>query len=667
MTAIFSIFEIILLCLGGTLFIYRPGLIFSEALSSGIVLALITLSCIFQTAFLLSKPNLAFFLEGFTIIICFLILKKRGKYLNFFYQRFKDFCRQNKLICILLSIAWLYLGLQAILLPPANWDSMTYNLARVLLFQQEKSLYLSNITTFRQAVFPVGADILHHIFLRFYTDYGIGIFSFLAYISVGFATYALSQRYTSSQISLMATLVIMSLPEFVYQATSTKNDIITAAAATFCFLTVHRLLEKLTITDIILLVLGLLFGLSAKTTFMAFIIPFTLFFGLLLLRKYRLGIWIKLILYNRWIFICLILPIFILSQSWLFIYNHNFWGSWSGPDEFVNLHQQTNGLKGSLANLVRYFFQSIHLLRLGDILSNDISGFTISKTLQDIYDSWLYPLFGDAGIGPYATSTFSISWRSHEDFSWFGPFGFLLVIPAIIYSMLTGKKPLQALSLTLLGYVVIVSYKIVWMPWNGRFFSLFFAASGVCIAYLIKSIKIRQKLLIKLITYISILILFLSAAINESKPLLLSPNKILTDSDIIPFNWPYTIIHDSIWAKTNFGHHRLYYAEHHYRDSRLSSFTKLIPKNSQVALVTRGNSWIYHYLLFNPDVNFAPVKFFSVAHPLKGSLVESNPLNFDYILCLDVKCTPNKIKANQITLWRSNSPEQPGELIKLNP
>ena len=283
-----------------------------------------------------------------------------------------------------------------------------------LLFQQEKSLYLTEITTHRQAVFPVGSDILHHIFLRFYTDYGIGIFSFLAYVSIGLGTYALCRRYTSSQISLMATLVIISLPEVVYQSTSTKNDIITAATAIFCFLTVHRLLEKLTLTDVILLTLGLAFGISAKTSFLGFILPFSLFFGLLLLKKYKVGVLIKLIADNSLPFILLIIPIVILSQLWLFIHNHYFLGGWSGAETFTSIHKQSDGLKGAVANLVRYVFQSVHFLKLGDILFESISGLTLSNTLQNTYDSWLQPLLGDAGIGEDFTPAFNILWTPHE-------------------------------------------------------------------------------------------------------------------------------------------------------------------------------------------------------------------------------------------------------------
>ncbi len=237
MSSTIVILEVFWFCLGGAIFAYRPSRRVSEALSLGIVIALMLLSIIFQVSFLLELPSFSFFLE--------------------------------------------------VLVPPANYDSMTYNLSRVFLFQQENSLFLKSVNTPRQALMVMGSDILSYAFLRFYSDYGVGIFSFLAYISVGVGTYALSRNFAPVKISIASTLVIVSLPEFCFQATATKNDIFTAASAVFCFLTAYRVLESLNIEDFSLTILGLSFGFSAKTTFLAFLVPFTITFGFLPAEFYR--------------------------------------------------------------------------------------------------------------------------------------------------------------------------------------------------------------------------------------------------------------------------------------------------------------------------------------------------------------------------------------------
>lgn len=84
---------------------------------------------------------------------------------------------------------------------------MTYNLARVFLFQQEGSLFLSSVTTARQAIFPAAYDILNHASLRHYADHGVAaIFSLLSYFSVVAGTHALCRKHFATEVSLAAAL-----------------------------------------------------------------------------------------------------------------------------------------------------------------------------------------------------------------------------------------------------------------------------------------------------------------------------------------------------------------------------------------------------------------------------------------------------------------------------
>jgi hypothetical protein len=69
--------------------------------------------------------------------------------------------------------------------------------------------------------------------------------------------------------------------------------------------------------------------------------------------------------------------------------------------------------------------------------------------------------------------------QSHT--SWYGPLAFLLVLPAIFDGLIRGDNFLKLATLSLLFFYVAVCYKIGWMQWNNRFFSLFFRGSGICI------------------------------------------------------------------------------------------------------------------------------------------------------------------------------------------
>ena len=155
----------------------KSGYRISEAIAIAILLLLVYLSLIFQIAFILGNPKISYLFEiPITLysVRIFFIHRMRWKTI---YSTSKNIFNESRLISCILMIGIGYLFLQSILLKPNNIDSLVYNLARVLLFQQENTLFLENVNLYHQAVFPVGNDILYHIFLRSYQEYGLTLFS----------------------------------------------------------------------------------------------------------------------------------------------------------------------------------------------------------------------------------------------------------------------------------------------------------------------------------------------------------------------------------------------------------------------------------------------------------------------------------------------------------
>jgi hypothetical protein len=644
MSSVIVTLEVFLFCLGSILFVNKSSRQVSETLSLGIVIALMLFSVIFQVCFLLKVPNLSFLIEGvFTVVFLFLIVQKKHE-LKSIFLTIKKFFFDHKFICLIFFVCWIYLFLLATIIPPANWDSMTYNLARVFLFQQEKSLFLENVTTFRQSMFVVGSDILTHAFLRFYSDYGVGLFSFLAYVSIGLGSYSLSRNFASVQISLATTLVIVGMPEFCFQATSTKNDIFTAAVAIFCLLVTHSFLKVLNIQDLSFIVLGLSFGISAKTTFFVFFIPYLVFFGYLIIKKYGI-LKIFEVIQNNWLyFVVLTSPAIVMSQFWLFFYNHATQNDVTGLTN--NKFTQPSGILGGLANLVRYLFQSFHLFPF-DYIAKARLNIPIDNYLENLYKTIFEPFFGNAKMGYVRGEPwqFSINLFPHEDYSWYGIGGFFLVIPALLFSLFRGNSFLRATSMTLISFMLLISYTLSWTPWNNRYLSLFFTSSGVCIAFILNSIADRKKhfLLNKIIIILSIFILISSCVLNSSKP--------LGGLSIKEFFKP------NIWIKTNFGNDRLYYGNKYYKDERIDRIRRLISENSKVALVAGDDSWIYHFYLTNPN---------SIIEPIKFSQFKEDSTLYDYLLCLDVNCNLSQIDVPYELLWNSsNESPKAGKLLKI--
>ncbi|MDJ0648656.1 MAG: hypothetical protein QNJ60_08110 [Xenococcaceae cyanobacterium MO_188.B19] len=646
LTFLLFLIEIFLFCCGGLIFAYSSDRKISESLSVGIFLTLILISLVFQVGFLLEFPTGSILLE---IILSVLNIKYIILHRSILKQAIRSivqFIIHHKIIAGIIISSWIYLFLLVAIIPPSNWDSMAYNLSRVYLFQQENSLFLENVTTIRQNMFVVGADILNHGFLRLNQDYGVGIFSWLAYISVGLGTYGLSRSFASSQVSLATTLIIISLPEFCFQATSTKNDIFTAASAFFCFIISNRILARPNAKNIGMLLLGLAYGFSAKTTFLAFLVPFILCFSAVLIFKVGIKKLYRIVIENWLYLLILIAPIIVISQSWLFWHNATIANDLTGG-KTIKIVRDGSSL-GLLANLVRYSFQSIHLFPL-DYIAKGRLGIDLGEILSNIYEQIFHPIFNNVAMGyrisgPYS---FKIKVLPHEDFSWYGFYALAVIVPAICWSLFKGNYWFKVQSLSLLGFITIFSHKLVWTPWNNRYVTLFFAASGACVAFFLQQIprKIQSKILngIKITTLI---ILISACVLNVSKP--------LGGLSITEFFKP------NIWSKTSWGSDRLYYANKYHGDERIEEFRNLVPDGSKVALIAGRKSWIYHLYLVSPQVEIVPVSF---------AKFKSNPQVYDYLFLFDTETEYDLTHletSKNITVWSSPSDSsRPSKLIRL--
>ena len=650
LSVIATLAELSLLAVAAIIIFQRYGYPLAAAGVAGIVTLLLTLSFIFQATFLLGRPSLSFIVEIVLIGLAVRTIIVSRDQLREIGRKLRRFIFDHPTGSGLLLLAYSYLGLQVLLLPPDNWDGMTYNLARVLLFQQAQSPFLEQVTTYRQAVFPVGSDILAYLWLRLGLDYGVGLFSLLAYLAIGSGVYALARFYVPSQPALTAAVVISSLPEIVYQATSIKNDILAAAVVIFCFLLAHRLLARPQASDLCLLGLGLCFGIAVKLNFVFFALPFALIFGILLWLRHGLRLLGNMLIIRWPILAMATLPAIVLSQLWLFGYNYLFWGGWFGLPAFTGLHRHQDGLWGAMVNLVRYLLESVHLLVPIDILFQRITGYWFAGGLQRVYDVGLAPLFGQAGT-PH---TFAIRWLPHEDFSWFGPLGVGLVLPAIGYALWRGPTSLRAVAAILLAYIGLLAWLVAWMPWNNRFFTMFFAPAGVCVAYLLARLSLNTRRLIQLVAG---LILLYAAFFNQAKPLFLR----WWPAD----QWAYHLEWTSIWTSSDWGRNRAYFIDRHYGDQRVAEFSVLIPPQARVGLTVTDETWIYPYLLQRSDLNFIPLDYAYVGAP--EQTLQDKLSRLDYILCLDQACELDFAGLEMVHAWQSeeNVADRRGALFRV--
>ncbi len=125
--------------------------------------------------------------------------------------------------------------------------------------------------------------------------------------------------------------------------------------------------------------------------------------------------------------------------------------------------------------------ESAHFTLQAEQLCRHVFGFSLTVTLMRFYQLAIEPYFGNHG----AASAFVLAWTPNARLSWFGPFGFLLVLPALFYALIRGPRRLKAIAIALIGYFYMIALIPAWRPENVRFFTLLFACSGYFSAFLL--------------------------------------------------------------------------------------------------------------------------------------------------------------------------------------
>ena len=308
----------------------KSGYRVSEALSISILLLLTYLSFTFQTAFILGIPKFSYLVEipitVYSIRLCFL---NRERFKRIFVGA-KIIFRESRIITCILLMGIGYLFLQSVVLKPNNVDSLVYNLARVLLFQQENTVFLKNLNLYHQAVLPIGNDILYHLFLRSYQEYGLALFAWFSYIGIGLSGWALVTKYYPIKSALISVLIILSMPQIIYAATTPKNDLVLGFIASLILLLSSKVLKDLEIEKVLLICIALSFGLGAKTTFASFILFYIPIFLFFLIRSHTFKSILQILWAHRFLLVVTSIPCLVLAQVYLFAWNHIHWGGFSG-------------------------------------------------------------------------------------------------------------------------------------------------------------------------------------------------------------------------------------------------------------------------------------------------------------------------------------------------
>lgn len=650
--------ELALLVTAGFVLLRAARYTLAEAAVLAIIGTLMTLSFVFQVAFLLRVPELAYPIEAALAIAALVIIIRRRSLLAETWHRVVQFVRQRPFIPLVLGMVWLYQGALAIIIPSYTYDGWSYHLPRIFFFQQERTVLLTSATLEHQAVFPVGSDILAHMFLRFQTDYGVPVFAFLSYVVIAFGIYALSRHYALPDVSLLTTLIVISMPTLLYASTVVKNDIIAAAVAVACVLLLYRLLQQPNARDLILLGLTMLFGVSVKTLFIGFVLPFTLLFGFLLIRKHGIEVWFQLVRRHWRLSVAAFLPALIFSQVWLFAHNAVVWDGVFGPPQYTAYHKHDDGLIGATANVLRFLYRGIEVHPDLNHAVNFATGYQITNFLQQGYDTYFVPILGDSGMSdsPHAIPwhEFTVKWGRFQNSSAFGPIGLFIIIPAMLYVMLRGSWSIRLLMVVAWAYLFIVAWQVAWMISTVRFLMIFYVLGGVALAYVMQKLiahsGIRTVLTVLLVLFLSYVVAF-----QGDKHLVASQRS------LIQLDLP-SAVDSSIWIQTDWGRDRYHYIDQAYQDGQIQDFQQMVPSESRIGLLaivyTEESAYqpqIYPYLYAQPDVHYEVLPQDVMA--VDGTIDPRYLTDLDYVLLFAQKehvfFERNAIDTENVQIWQS--------------
>ena len=466
------------------------GATLAESAAYALMAVLMWLSFLFQLAFLIEVPWLAILAEAAGAVFCLFVLVRNRPLIRSLGRSLKYFILEFPVPAAILILLWTCLAVQALFLPPGtgHWDE----LVRVLLIEGRGSMFpgaaQQSAALIESPCYPVNHLILSHLILRWGTDLGISLTGFMAYMVIGLATYALARRFSWPPTAITVTMVTVSLPRLVFLSLTPSQEIVAAAAAVFCLLAAFRLVEQPNAPEFLWLILGLLFSVSGNS--LGFVFPAVLaaLIFVILFRRHGVRIWGRFLIRRPWMSILALLPAFFFSQAWLYAHNLSRQGYWMGPPGAEDFVKNSDGIQGALANLVRYFFESINFTRPVDLICQWAAHFSPVNMLNGVYNALFAPLFGNLG----AVQPFALTWSPNEALVWFGPFGFLLILPAFLYSFLRGNRRLKAIVTGLAAYFYLVTLIAAWAPGNVRFFTVVFACGSFTAAYFLPPWRFSQ-------------------------------------------------------------------------------------------------------------------------------------------------------------------------------
>jgi 4-amino-4-deoxy-L-arabinose transferase-like glycosyltransferase len=357
---------------------------------------------------------------------------------------------------VIVGLALTYEAFLVLTTPPNTWDSLAYHLPRAAEWYQRGAVeFLPDVHTDRMNAYQPGAEMqILYTFALARNDLLAELPQWLAQLALLAAVYGIARRIGWGRpAAAFAALLTATLTELALESVTTQNDLVVAAlgaAAAFFILGQTR-------TDVALGGLALGLALGTKLT-VALAVPALALLALAAggVRRLAWGAGATLIA-------------FLLVGSYGYALNLIHTGSPLGEAATNAPLQPERTFDGTVSTVARVGFRLI-----------DLSGYSV--------DDDILAVIGDAGRWTFDTlhipvnpdeSTlqefaFFVNTAPEEDNSYFGPLGFLLLVPLSVvflvrFAARRAGRTQAALAAALPLYILGLALAYRYNPWIGRF------------------------------------------------------------------------------------------------------------------------------------------------------------------------------------------------------
>jgi hypothetical protein len=300
-----------------------------------------------------------------------------------------------------------------------------------------------------------------------------------AWMIIALSTYALARRYAWPGTAATAALLVAGMPRLLQQVLVPYSDLLPAAAAIVAVLALFRAVEQPHGHDLAMLAAAVCFTVAGGK--LCYLLPLVLLvLSLLVLgRRHGIRLWPAAVARHPRALIAALAAILVFAQPAVVIFNLAGGRSWMGSFAGDQVVFNADGLAGAGANLIRYLLQSIHMPDGVDKAVRHVFGFSPVNTLYLLYQKTLGAAAGAKG----AAEPFTVSWARHDPLVWFGPTGFLLILPSVLYAARKGPRRLKNTASALVAYWVLIALILAWRPQNVSLMTPFFVCGGFCAAF----------------------------------------------------------------------------------------------------------------------------------------------------------------------------------------